>query len=194
MRKIFIMLAATGLGLSSFSHAADLTVQPLRNSESSQIEGYSMLVRKDESLLTRIESSLAPTDREVWWLVFNNPSACATRPCKLTDIYRTDTGADLIRARDEAAGKDGSGNICLSMGSGGSSMMPDLGLGAAGLANVHAAEVQVIVTSSSPGLRSLISRRNGGFAGNCGGGQCSALLVAVHVPRSPQIIAANLGR
>ncbi len=194
MRTILILLAVTALGLSSLADAADMTVQPLKSLETSQAEGYSMLVRKETSLLTRIQTRLEVNQREVWWLVFNNPSACAARPCQLQDIYNLDTRADLIRARENEAGADGAGNICLTAGKGGRSLMPDLGLAAAGLAEIRAAEVQVIVTDSVPGLKSLITRRNAGFTSNCAGGECSALLVAVHAPTAPLLVAANFSR
>ena len=69
MRRIPILLAATGLALFSFTSGAETTVQPLRNVDSLEASGYSMLVRKEDSLLTRVESSQPASEREIWWLV-----------------------------------------------------------------------------------------------------------------------------
>ncbi len=184
MLRILIMLTATGLGMSSVCGAADMTVQPLKRVDDASTAGYSMLVRKDQSILARVATGGSAVDEQVWWLVFNNPEACASRPCTVKDIYRSDTRADLIPVDQEQRHASATGDICLPAGKGDRSLMPRFGLPASGLVNASEAEVQLVVAAAANEFESWVRRMGSDFYADCKGSGCNPVMIAVHTPRS----------
>lgn len=182
LRKMSVLaLAAFSIGSVA---AADLTVKPLQRLDTAELSGYSMLVRKDESVLARVDTGEGTSEQRVWWLVFNNPDACASRPCTVRDIYRKDTRADLIPADEEQRSKSAQGDICLKAGSGNRSMMPRFGMPASGLADIGVAEVQLIVAEGGREIESWIRRMSSDTQAGCAAGSCGDLMIAVHAPAS----------
>lgn len=183
MRKL-ILLAITALGLATTGGAAEMTVKQLRHLDTQQLGGYSMLVRKDQSMLARVDSGQGSGEQQVWWLVFNNPDACASRPCSISDIYRKETLADLIAADEEQRTSSATGDMCLKAGAARRSLMPRFGMPANGVVDIATAEVQLLVADSANDMESWIRRMSSDNHAGCGAGNCAKMLVAVHAPSS----------
>ncbi len=182
LRKL-IILAPLALGLASICSAADTTVKPLTRVDDQRLAGYSMLVRKESSILARVDTGRPTSGEQVWWLVFNNPEACATRPCSVQDIYSKDTRADLIPADQEQRGRSHSGNICLTAGERSKSLMPRFGMPANGLIDAGAAEVQLLVGEAAREMESWVRRMSSDSMSDCASGSCGPVMIAVHTPR-----------
>lgn len=177
-----IMTSVVGLfGLVSLC-AADTTVIPLVSFDAATPSGYTMLVRKERSILARVETNAAREQQQVWWLVFNNPEACADRPCKVQDIYRKETRADLIPVDEDQRARSAAGDMCLQTGPHSNSLMPRFGMPASGLVDVSTAEVQLLVASASEHMESWVRRATSDLMRSCA--ECNQVKVAIHTPRS----------
>lgn len=183
LRKLSLLIIASW-GLTTVSGATEMTVKPLKRLDTAQLGGYSMLVRKDQSVLARIDNGQVNSDQRVWWLVFNNPEACASRPCAVRDIYRKETRADLIPADEEQRAASATGDMCLQAGTTQKSLMPRFGMPASGLVDTASAEVQLIVGDAANDMESWIRRMSSSVMAGCDGGNCTELLVAIHTPAS----------
>lgn len=182
LRKL-ILLAPLALGLASVCSAADTTVTPLTRVDDQRPGGYSMLVRKESSILARVDTGSPLKGEQVWWLVFNNPEACSTRPCSLRDIYRKDTRADLIPADEEQRARSAAGNMCLTAGAASESLMPRFGMPANGLIDANTAEVQLLVAEAARQVEAWVRRMSSDSLSDCAGGSCGKVMIAVHTPR-----------
>ncbi len=169
------------LGLISIAAAGDMTVKPLVSFDAAMPAGYTMLVRKDNSILARVDSANPGRDEQVWWLVFNNPDACAARPCTLQDIYRKDALADLIPVDVEQRARSKAGDMCLQTGQQANSLMPRFGMPANGLTDISAAEVQLLVAGANEHMESWVRRASSDLMRDCS--TCNKVKVAIHAPR-----------
>lgn len=183
LRKLSLLFI-TSWGLATASNAAETTVTPLKRLDTAQLGGYSMLVRKDQSMLARIDDGQVRSNQKVWWLVFNNPEACASSPCSVRDIYRKETRADLIPADEEQRAASATGDMCLQAGASHKSLMPRFGMPASGLVDTANAEVQLIVSDAASDMESWVRRMSSDVMAGCDSGSCTELLVAVHTPAS----------
>lgn len=182
MLRAIITTVVGCAALISVSEAADTTVKPLVSYDASRAAGYTLLVRKDDSVLARVESESSPDSEQVWWLVFNNPSECASRPCTVKDIYRKETRADLIPVDPEQRASSAAGDMCLKAGYRSGSLMPRFGMSSSGLVDVAEAEVQLLVANAGEHMESWVRRASSDVMQGCI--DCNQVKVAVHAPRS----------
>ncbi|NNF50798.1 MAG: hypothetical protein HKN59_00020 [Gammaproteobacteria bacterium] len=180
LRAIFTTVVGCA-ALISLCEAADTTVKPLVSFDASRAAGYTLLVRKESSILARVESEASRNDEQVWWLVFNNPSECASSPCSLQDIYRKETRADLIPVDHEQRIRSKAGDMCLTAGSQAGSLMPRFGMSSSGLVDVAKAEVQLLVADAGEHMESWVRRASSDVMQGCA--SCNQVKVAVHTPR-----------
>lgn len=183
MLRAKIILFMGCIGLTSMCAAADTTVQALVSVDAAVQSGYTMLVRKENSILARVDSGSPRSDEQVWWLVFNNPEACAARPCSLDDIYRRETRADLIPADEKQRAHSETGDMCLQAGQGSRSLMPRFGMPANGLTDVASAEIQLLVAGVDEHMEAWVRRATSDLMRSCAGASCDSIKVAVHTPR-----------
>jgi hypothetical protein len=173
--------------------------------------GTSTLVRTDAGLSATIQSSGIPAGTAVtlWFIVFNNPSACATDPCSIVDlIFHPAAEGDFLVGGGRVVGDSAEVNLggALQVGDSSGSGFVEIGMPARaiGLTNPRGAEVHLALHSHGPAvagptLRDQINSftggcqvflGNGGFAGSgiADGpedvpdavGECSTLQVSVH--------------
>jgi len=172
--------------------------------------GTSTLVRTDAGLSATIQSSGIPAGQAVtlWFIVFNNPSACAGDPCSIVDLIFNPAaeGDFLVGGGRVTGGTQTSLGGGLQVGDTSGSGFIEIGMPgrAIGLTNPRGAEVHLALHSHGPAvagetLRDQISSftggcrvflGNGGFAGSgiADGpedvpdavGECSTLQASVH--------------
>ncbi len=71
--------------------------------------GSATLKRDDIGVRVEIETTLEPGDAHtVWWIIFNNPDACAALVCAGTDLGNSDVNGAVLHATGGVA--DGDGN------------------------------------------------------------------------------------
>jgi hypothetical protein len=173
--------------------------------------GTSTLRRTDAGLSATIQSSGIPAGQAVtlWFIVFNNPSACATDPCSVVDlIFNIDAEGDFLVGGGQVIGDSAQINLggALQVGDISGSGFIEIGMPARaiGLTNPRGAEVHLALHSHGPAvagptLRDQINSFTGGCQvflgdGGFGGsgiadgpedvpdvvGECSTLQVSVH--------------
>jgi hypothetical protein len=173
--------------------------------------GTSTLSRTDAGLSATVQSSGIPAGQAVtlWFIVFNNPSACANDPCNIVDlIFNPAAEGDFLVGGGKVIGDSAQINLggALQVGDSSGSGFIEIGMPARaiGLTNPRGAEVHLALHSHGPAvpgptLRDQINSftggcqvflGNGGFAGsgNAEGpkdvpdavGECSTLQVSVH--------------
>ena len=173
--------------------------------------GTSTLVRTDAGLSATIQSSGIPAGQAVtlWFIVFNNPSACAGDPCSIVDlIFNPAAEGDFLVGGGKVTGDSARVNLggSLQVGDSSGSGFIEIGMPgrAIGLTNPRGAEVHLALHSHGPAvagptLRNQINSFTGGcqvFLGNGGFvgsgiadgpedvpdavGECSTLQVSVH--------------
>lgn len=174
--------------------------------------GDSTLVRTDAGLSATFHSSGIPAGQAVtlWFIVFNNSSACASDPCSIVDlIFNPSAQGDFLVGGGHVIGGSEHANMggAVQVGDISGSGFFEIGLPgrAIGLTNPRGAEVHLALHSHGPAvtgqtLADQISTftggcaaflGNGGFAGSgiADGpedvpdavGECSTLQVSVHL-------------
>lgn len=130
------------------------------------------LQRLEDGLMTRTDSlELTPGHVvTLWWVVFNNPDACASSPCGLPDLFVEDVQAACLAA--DGAIVTGAGaasfNDRLGIGEGRDSCLPHFPGGIDyGLQNPRGAEVHLMVHDHGPVQPGLVPVMRSTFAGGC---------------------------
>ena len=173
--------------------------------------GATSLVRTDAGLSATFQSSGIPAGQAVtlWFIVFNNPSACASDPCSIVDlIFNPAAQGDFLVGGGNVIGGSEQANLggALRVGDTSGSGFIEIGMPerAMGLTNPLGAEVHLALHSHGPAvtgqtLQDQLSSftggcatflGNGGFAGSgiADGpedipdavGECSTLQVSVY--------------
>jgi hypothetical protein len=174
----------------------------------SLVTGHSTLLRTDTGISAVLHTSeLQPGHAmTLWFIVFNNPDACATSPCSAADLFNPVVQGDFLLAAGNIVGGNGQAVYGGHLQVGdirGSGMIeighPEL---AVGLLNPFGAEIQLAVHSHGPALSgqelaAQISSYTGGcqtFLGNQYGiaqgpqdvpmapHQCSTIQASVYQP------------
>lgn len=141
--------------------------------------GDPVLVDGATARLQRLESGLATrTDtRELtpghvvtlWWIVFNNPGACADTPCVLDDLFDDDVEAACLAA--DGAVVTGAGSAAFSdrlgIGEGRDSCLHKFGATDHGLLDPQGAEVHLMVHDHGPVQPGLVPVMRSTFDGGC---------------------------
>jgi hypothetical protein len=158
--------------------------------------GSSKLGRDTQRVGMTLETSGLPDGHAVtiWWIVFNNPEACATTPCDEPDLFNPEVEADVLYAagavtqtgrgyfRGRLTENDRSGSIAHVF------EMP----AASGLHNAETAEVHLIVRSHGPVIPEVLERQLNSYEGGCNTelpvgeipravGECADVEFAVHM-------------
>lgn len=157
--------------------SADL-IDPINGN---QVVGSAMLSRHFRGVSARLtaESLIPGHTYTLWWVVFNNPSACQTAPCGEADIVDPAVATEILYADglyyqpDSSYGAAGyyGGQFTATLANGddtGSINTPIFGLpGYGGMLDQYAAEVHLIIRSHGPAIPGQIDDQIGSFDGGC---------------------------
>jgi len=112
----------------------------------------------------------------MWWVVWNDPSLCATDPCTGNDLFITDNS--VFYATGFVTGADGTANVTVHLNSGkpreGSQVLfpPAPAKGGLYEANGFGAEMHLIIRSHGVTLDGMVSEQIGSVGGGCGINVC----------------------
>jgi len=180
------LVVATAIAAVSAHAAAVTTTTVQRFSDRSTVDGASSTLIRNEAGVTMaiITSDLTPGDAFTnWWVIFNNPAACATPgSCAGSDLaprggdpavqssvlYATGqvistTGAAGFAARLEAGDTDGA-------------------LFGPGLLNPMTAEIHHVVRTHGQPIPGMTEAQIDSFSGGCPPNDCIDEQFAVHLP------------
>lgn len=167
--------------------------------------GSSTLVRHDDSIEGWVHTAgLAPDEAvTLWWVIFNEPSACTPPACDGDDIFvggdpSAGSDHDRIEAADVVVGfaaggvvRDGAISLAFALDEG--EAVPDRQIGVSpGLRSARGAEVHLVVRSHGP-AGSELDRQLSTFDGGCtvslvpparpsAAGECGDVQFSIHRP------------
>lgn len=189
---------------------SQITVSPVFWTWGDATDGTTRLVRRDSGLSATYQAVDLPPGQVVtlWFIVFNNPGACASSPCGPSDIFNNDPdgpAGDFLWGGGTIVGGTGKANLGghLSVGDTSGSGLLEIGMPEylAGLTDPWNAEVHLMIHSHGPAqtgtsLKSQLNSFTGGcylgFLGNVYGaaessddipsleGECSTLQGSMH--------------
>lgn len=146
--------------------------------------GSSTLGRDEQDIEMRLETSAMPdlTAATIWWVIFNEPDACATSPCGLGDLGVPAVQADVLYAagRVVGGGNPAEFEARLAPGETDGSIFPLLGLPVSGLLNPMGAEVHLVVRTHGPAIADLVEQQIGTFNGGCPPNTCEDIQFSIH--------------
>lgn len=142
--------------------------------DSSLITGTSTLLRNETGVSTVLRTSeLTPGHAmTLWFIVFNNPDACATSPCSISDLFNPVVQGDFLLAAGHVVGGTGQAVYggALQVGDTRGSGMIEIGFPelAVGLLNPLTAEIHLAVHSHGPALRGReLAAQISSYTGGC---------------------------
>lgn len=192
------------------STGSQITVSPVGWTWGDPTDGTTRLVRRDSGMSASYHAVDLPPGQVVtmWFIVFNNPLACATSPCGAPDIFNDDPNGpmgDFLWGGGTIVGGSGKANIGghLAVGDASRSGLLEIGMPqyVTGLTDPWNAEVHLMIHSHGPKqtgteLQSQLNSFTGGcylgFLGNPFGiaegfddipaleGECSTIQGSVH--------------
>jgi hypothetical protein len=131
--------------------------------------GGATLYRSSQGLEMRIATSglNMNSSYSVWWVVFNNPSACVGG-CGADDLGRPEVRASVLYAAGFVTGLSDTGNVTAHLEAGNLPSGLDVELGD-GLepGNGFRAEVHLVVRSHGTTLPGIVDQQIGSFNGGC---------------------------
>jgi hypothetical protein len=200
-----------GLGVTLATPAARSTQPVVQTWDGTQV-GASTLVRTDAGLSASFTSSGLPAGQAVtlWFVIFNNPSACPGT-CGLADLLFNEAAAgDFLVGAGHVTGSSGTANFGahLAVGDTRGSAFPEIGMPARpiGLTNPRGAQVGLLLHSHGPVVPGqVLASQLSSFTGGCtvflgdlelpgsgiadgpedvpdAVGECSTILASVHLP------------
>lgn len=131
-----------------------------------QVEGAQAKLTTNESGATvRFQTSgLTPGNAyTVWWIIFNNPAACAAPGCSDADFGNAAALPELTYATGHVIGDSGKGNFGAHLQAG---EVPGGWFGY-GFTNPTGAEIHVAIHDHGPMIPSLVNEMISTFAGGC---------------------------
>ena len=169
-----LLTVTVGVG-SAMAGPASRSVQPIANLwDPATVVGVATLVRTDAGLSATIRSSDLPAGQAItmWFIVFNNPSACAST-CGLWDLlFNLDAEGDFLVGAGAVTGASGTGAFGghLAVGDTDGSAFPEIGMPdrPIGLSNPWGAQVTILLHSHGPAMtgKDLVSQITS-FTGGC---------------------------
>ena len=145
--------------------------------------GGATLYRSSQELEMRIATSglVMNSSYTVWWVVFNNPSACVGG-CGMDDLSRPEVRASVLYAAGFVTGLGDTGNVTAYLRAGRLPSGLDVELGD-GLepGNGFGAEVHMVVRSHGLTLPGVVDQQIGSFNGGCNA-VCANVQAAVFPP------------
>lgn len=210
MRKTTAFLVAALLLLGTgvaWAAPADRTTSDIVWTWGDPAPGESTLLRTDSGIRATYRTGELPAGQAItmWFIVFNNPAACADDPCSVVDLlFNEAAGGDFLLGAGNVTGASGAGGFggSLSVGDVSRSAFFEIGMPdrAIGLTNPRDAEVHLALHTHGPALtgqdlKAQISSFLGGcavFLGNEFGiadhpgavpteeGECTTFQVSIH--------------
>jgi hypothetical protein len=206
---ILAAVTATITATAAFAAPADRSSQPvIWTWDPTTPIGVSTLVRTDGGLSATFHSAGLPAGQAVtlWFIVFNNPSACTSDPCSIDDLVgNEDAEGDFLVGGGHVIGGGDQVNLggALRVGDTSGSGFIEMGAPgrAIGLTNPRGAEVHLALHSHGPAVTGqTLAEQISSFTGGCVGpflggadgiadgpgdvpdavGECSTLQVSVH--------------
>jgi hypothetical protein len=176
-----VITAAVVMSLSIPAASAQREAAPQRASQdvfwiwdSSLVTGTSTLLRNETGVSAVLRTSeLAPGHAmTLWFIVFNNPDACATSPCSASDLFNPVVQGDFLLAAGNVVGGTGRAVYggALQVGDTRGSGMIEIGFPelAVGLLNPLTAEIHLAVHSHGPALRGReLAAQISSYTGGC---------------------------
>lgn len=189
---------------------SQITVSPVVWIWGEPTDGTSRLVRRDSGLSASYHAVDLPPGQAVtmWFIVFNNPMACATSPCSAADLFENDPegpAADFHWGGGTLVGGSGKANLGghLAVGDASGSGLMEIGFPEflSPLTDPWNAEVHLVIHSHGPkqtgtDLKSQLNSFTGGcylgVLGNVYGiaegfgdipaqeGECSSVQASIH--------------
>jgi opacity protein-like surface antigen len=98
-----------------------------------------------------------------WWIIFNNPGACADDPCNLGDLGNAAVSAEIAYATGHVIGGSGNGNFGAHLPAGDT---PGGWFGN-GFTNPTEAEVHVLIHDHGPSIPGLVDEMISTYRGGC---------------------------
>lgn len=167
-----------------------------------EVTGTSVLRRTKNGLTVNYKSdNLIPRHTyTMWWVIFNNPEACATQPCTMDDFMNAEEVQPvLLYGAGHLVGQSGKGNFSshIKVGDDSGSINELLGLPEVeGLLEGKAftAEVHMILRSHGPAIPGQINEQISAFPGGCEvefepfteipdeKGECGDVEMSIHLP------------
>lgn len=137
--------------------------------------GAATLLRSRQAVDVRLATSGLDINAAytVWWIVFNNPSAC-TGGCGADDLGNPATAASAFYAAGFVTGMDGTANLSAHLSAGRLPQGIDVLLGSGLMAgNGHRAEIHLIIRSHGPIIPGRVDEQIGSFNGACDVNVCT---------------------
>jgi hypothetical protein len=206
LSTIAAALAATALVASAAQGVpatqSEAAVHPWLNADLT-LGGYSKVVRNDNGIgATFHAEGLTPgTATTMWWVFFNNPSACqhpmvtssGTRisNCGLADVLNASiasaAGASVQFAAGHVTGGDGQASFGSYFSVGATPQCASAALPCAGLADSRRAEVHLVLRTHGDAVPGFIDEQISSFNGGClagepNVGQCRNIQFSVQNP------------
>lgn len=212
MKRIPMLLLAlltAFLGTAGIALASDTSIRPaVYLWDTGNPIGSAQVVRTDSGLSATFLAHGLPPGQAVtmWFIVFNNPAACADTPCSIADLlFNPATEGDFLWGAGKIIGGSGQGGFGghLRVGDVSGSGLTEIGFppeSRVGLTNPWGAEVHLALHSHGPAqtgqvLKSQLNSFTGGclvFLGNAFGqaegpgdipvntGECTTFAASVH--------------
>jgi hypothetical protein len=143
--------------------------------DATNVVGTSSLVRTNSGVTATYHSGNLPAGQAVtmWFVVFNNPSACAAFPCGLADLLLNPAAeGDFLVGAGHVIGGSGTANFGgrLNVGDVSGSAFPEIGMPdrVLGLTDPWNAEVHLLLHSHGPKVPGpTLSQQLSSFTGGC---------------------------
>jgi len=166
-----------------------VSVRPILNISDLSVVPFTgtMLVRTRDDVFATINTSGLEPGAAVtaWWVFFNNPHNCATRPCAPDDLGNPAVAGSVANAGGKIVGADGTASYGAFRAAG------DLtgvvaGFGTAqGLLNPLKAEIFLVTRTHGAALLgdpAMLSQQLNTYNGGCPPNTCADLQVSIHQP------------
>lgn len=144
--------------------------------------GSSLARTREGVFMTFHTSGLTPgTVATAWWVIFNKPRNCATRPCSVADLPNPEVQSSLVNAAGRIIGADGTATYGDFLAVGDTT-------GAwtgAGLMNAFKAEIHLVTRTHGPAILgdpTVLGQQLSMFNGGCPPNTCANLQVSIHQP------------
>lgn len=148
--------------------------------------GTMLLRNRDNVFATMNTAGLTPgTAVTMWWVFFNNPHNCATRPCTPADLSNPAVQGSVASAGGKIIGADGTASYGAFRTTGDTTgVFPGIGT-AQGLLDPLRAEIHLVTRSHGPALLNdqvLLGQQLSLFNGGCPPNTCVNLQASIHQP------------
>jgi hypothetical protein len=139
----------------------------------------SNLVRTGHGVSMTIRTNmLDPGTYTNWFVIFNNPGACASFPCTGPDLALPAVNGSVLFATGNVVGESGNGGFAAHLSEGDTTGA----LFGPGLLDSRAAEVHLVVRYHGPVIPALMPAQINSFGGGCFVFACVDVQAAVHLP------------